>query len=1022
MPSNYSRIREENIKEYGEGTRHLAFLGQLYTEQTHFIFELIQNAEDAGATRMCFRLCNHRLEVEHNGRLFDEPDVRGVCGVGEGTKSNDLTKIGKFGIGFKSIYAYTTCPEIHSGEEHFRIEHYVRPESFEAREPNAGFTTLFIFPFFNPEEAFQEIQQAFRKLSPQTVLFLRNIEFLGIACDGDEPREISRVRGQNNPAEVLVKATGKKDEEWLIFERPVALNENTCGRVEIAFSCSIYEKKRAIVPLTNSPLVVFFPTEKSTNLGFLLQGPYRTTPARDNVPKDDATNRFLIQETASLLVETLEWFRDHDLLTVEVLQTLPIDPSRFPEDSLFRPIFNAVRDALLNKPLLPAYRENDEQSSALLTFTSGREAKLAGSGELRKLLSGKQLADLYGTPGNLSWISGDMTADRTPTLWEYLRKELKIDELNAKAFVDRIDENFLTKQTDEWLVSFYEFLQGQQAWFNNLKKRRESKQTWPEVPFFKKPIIRLDNGRHIAPFSDEYGQVPAAFLPGAEKSSLPTIKATIAEKKEAREFLKALGFDVPDIVDVVIERILPKYASSTPEIPPSYQADFGAILDALKTDSEAKKKRLREKLGRASWVLAENATNGKKTLRKPGEVYFRSQELEMYFIGNSSTWFLGRELDEFKNALEEPGVSKFVRVSHQIPDRSGNVSIPSKRSSWYTRGLKGFDPDTEIDGLDFALTNPTVEKSRFIWKLLLLPHKHLLKGIVETATRQDYDPSTKEEKLSEAGRIASKHAWLPSPKGEFCKPSELGLDELPEGFERDEELAKGLGMKLPFTAATVRALAEAVGVDMDELDYLKNNRDEFQEFRRWNESQRQRANNSPAFPSRPVGNPERREEKVVEQLENAPDKMYEKKDRSVRTSTGNIEPDVWLRSQYTDDTGQMRCQICQKKMPFRKRNGEYYFEAVEAFSKDHCTKEHEAQFLALCPLCAAMYKEFVKRDEGAMLRFKHALLSTRNLQISLQLGEQTASLRFVETHLYDLRLILRKLSPDNIPDNISEMG
>ncbi len=32
---------------------------------------------------------------------------------------------------------------------------------------------------------------------------------------------------------------------------------------------------------------------------------------------------------------------------------------------------------------------------------------------------------------------------------------------------------------------------------------------------------------------------------------------------------------------------------------------------------------------------------------------------------------------------------------------------------------------------------------------------------------------------------------------------------------------------------------------------------------------------------------------------------------------------------------------------------------------------HEAQFLSLCPLCAARNKEFVKQDEDAMETFKN---------------------------------------------------
>ena len=135
MPADYETIRDENIARYGWDTAVLDLLGQLYSERTHFIFELIQNAEDAGATELAFELFDDRLEVRHDGRPFTEADVRGVCGVGTSEKSGDLTKIGQFGIGFKSVYAYTKSPRIYSagenaGEnagEHFRIEMYVRP-------------------------------------------------------------------------------------------------------------------------------------------------------------------------------------------------------------------------------------------------------------------------------------------------------------------------------------------------------------------------------------------------------------------------------------------------------------------------------------------------------------------------------------------------------------------------------------------------------------------------------------------------------------------------------------------------------------------------------------------------------------------------------------------------------------------------------------------------------------------------------------------------------------------------------
>jgi len=97
----------------------------------------------------------------------------------------------------------------------------------------------------------------------------------------------------------------------------------------------------------------------------------------------------------------------------------------------------------------------------------------------------------------------------------------------------------------------------------------------------------------------------------------------------------------------------------------------------------------------------------------------------------------------------------------------------------------------------------------------------------------------------------------------------------------------------------------------------------------------------------------------------------------------------------------------------KKHNGEYYFEAVEALSRDQFHKENEAQFLALCPLCAAMYNEFVKHNKEAMESLKNALINSEDAEIPLQLGELDTSVWFVETHYHDIGVILRCTKQEN---------
>ena len=153
MVADYASIRIENERRYGTDIGRIGpmLLADRYSDRTHFIFELPQNAEDALARRsswkgkrsVSFALSKNSLRVSHFGISFTEPDVRGICGIGEGTK--DLTSIGRFGIGFKSVYAFTDCPEVHSGQEHFAIDSFVWPRSVPPITSAVGETT-FILP------------------------------------------------------------------------------------------------------------------------------------------------------------------------------------------------------------------------------------------------------------------------------------------------------------------------------------------------------------------------------------------------------------------------------------------------------------------------------------------------------------------------------------------------------------------------------------------------------------------------------------------------------------------------------------------------------------------------------------------------------------------------------------------------------------------------------------------------------------------------------------------------------------
>jgi hypothetical protein len=808
VPSDYDQIRAENIARYGWDTVALELLGQLYSDRTHFIFELIQNAEDAGATELAFELFDDRLEVRHDGRAFTEADVRGLCGVGQGTKADDLIQIGKFGIGFKSVYAYTDNPRIHDSGEHFRIEKYVRPHAI-APLGDSPPETVFIFPFDRaevpPAVAVAEISAALRDLSAETLLFLRSIQRVRTGGSQVPAALLARTEAASDGARRRVLLTterppGRENQEWLVWHRPLAELAEPAQRVEMAFMLRAGLDAPALARRESSPLVVFFPTQKETYAGFLMQGPYRTTPARDNVPEHDPWNQALVGQTATLLVAVLTELRDEGLLTVESLQALPLDAARFGPGTMFRPLFDAVRDALAAGRLIPVpdgYRR-------------AREVALVSSPGLRELLTPELAGELLAAPGPV-WLAPESVSDiRTPLLWQYLRDEAGVTELTAEGALTAMTGEFLAARPDEWIGRLYQFLdQHPRLW----QEHRQPDGVPPAATM--SPVIRLEDGSQVLPFGP-HGR-PAAYLPGDRPAGpagrgYATVRRAVAAEPGARQFLVALGFAEPDAVAEILDQVLPRYSGADPESldAAQHEADLELIARALAEAPAASRERLLTELRATAFLVGENAATGASRLLRPGELYERSTGLEIYFEQNPDAWFTADTYGPWLPQLRGMGVRDEVRADARPADPLGYVLLADDFAR-HERGVAGFDPAASIEGLEHALAHPSAERSEYVWNVLLVPARHLVAGVVEKSHRLEFADAQREEMLSVLGELAAGAAWLPAPDGTFRPPAEVAADDLPRSYRRDDVLARALQMSRPVIDEANRQLGFPAG-------------------------------------------------------------------------------------------------------------------------------------------------------------------------------------------------------------------
>ena len=138
--------------------RSLERIIQLYTDKSHFVYELLQNAEDSGASGIRFVQYPDRLEVMHDGHAFTTENLQGLCDIGQSDKVNNLNQIGEFGVGFKSVfgicdkvrlYSRPRPKEISDNCQPFAIEiqDFTRPVDIASVDIPAGYTTLFVFPY-----------------------------------------------------------------------------------------------------------------------------------------------------------------------------------------------------------------------------------------------------------------------------------------------------------------------------------------------------------------------------------------------------------------------------------------------------------------------------------------------------------------------------------------------------------------------------------------------------------------------------------------------------------------------------------------------------------------------------------------------------------------------------------------------------------------------------------------------------------------------------------------------------------
>lgn len=992
----------ETLSDPDCGIRDL-IVDELYPDQAHFLYELLQNADDVGAETAYFDLFPDRLVFVHEGgRPFEEPNIYGITNIGRGSKTDDEDAIGRFGVGFKAVFLYTETPLIYSGSFAFRITNLVLPEPVDPK-PAPVSRTRFEFPFNSskkdPKSAREEIASGLDGLFDSTLFFLRHIRKITWRNEGAPENELERVEHGEHHIEIQTRVEGQLTERnhYLRFSTPT--KDLPKHHAAILFPLdhlredSVVDPSRPlaeqfrIVP-RDGEVSVYFPAEKEkSNLRFHLHAPFVPVVNRASL-KDTPANEPFFTALAELAASSLSSIRDLGLLTREFLEVLPNNDDPIPTS--YQPIRTAIISAMREEPLTPTHAGGYLPARRLLQARAS----------LKDLLSSTDLAVLLPNAAEpMEWAIGP---NQRNSMQDRLLVSLGIrtwdfDEF-APVLISGTDVSgdgrlvaWMGDRSEEWHQRLYAFLNEDSTTYRWSASR----------------IVLLDNGDHQVPRRCYFPQEVVGEVIGARVAlGTYTSGKSTPQQQAARSFLERIGVremgEREEIVRILDDR-------------------YGVPADDL--DSETHFADLRRFMA----YVAENplVDVGMRTHRilrtvtgtwaAPQDLFldapYRETYLSAFFVSG-----LHPHKEQLTAAYLDAGFAaeSFVTFAERIGVLSRltptEVKCEGNPEYEYLRNVPGnwtnnhVDRDWTFEGLDARLQLPTVALSLLIWRAMRHTSRDSLKARYQNSARQGFRESD-----SQLVHLLRSRQWVPQTDGRFVQPAEAQRALLPEGFPFDagEQWVKALHFghaenELETSVAEEQAWARRLG--FEEPESLERAR----RFAAIPLEQQQRflveweRIRDLELPERVSLDPDRRADRVRAGAVDAPDRTSVMATRSVPVGLAEVKEaaEQYLRNEYTNDNGVMICQLCRDELPFRRTDGAYYFEKV-SFLPD-LDQRHHQNYLALCPNHGAMFQYANAHRDELLARFR----DLDGTELKIQLAGSTRLIYFTEVHRDDLRAVL----------------
>ncbi len=800
-----------------------------YSDYAHFIYELLQNADDAGATSARFVLLKDRLIFAHNGtRHFTVSnvqsekedtengnlgDINAITSIANSNKT--ASSIGKFGVGFKAVFQYTETPEVYDTAYSFKIDRFIVPILLEKDHPyRQEGETLFVFPFNHPsmsaEQAYYDISNKLRALN-NPILFLSNLRYISFEIDnviglyektGHYYGTIDNIRVDDISLSRNIGEDIIEQHLWLLSRT----DEN--GRI---YSVGYYyDDTGELVPVTQ-PAFCFFPTKEVTNLKFIIHAPFLLTDSREGIKASEKHNKTMIKLLAKLAADGLIVLRDIGIqsdvkiIGERILNVVPAYRSLFAQNSefdriSFLPFYDEIKRVFKTEEIIPAK----------VGYVSSLNAYWATVLPIADLLSDEQLA-LIVDNANAKWafpsFGHDNVLDTNPELEKYIcditrtvitedaviqgRKEQLYNRSASYEIseVRGITASFIENQEYKWLHRFYK-------WLSETANRTHK--------ILYKPVFLNQNRKAVAAYDEE--DTAILFLPTIGNSNYNTVNRNLLANENTLDFIKnKVGIKEPSLKDEIYNKIIPLYETDDDlDCETHFIKFFNYYIQCPQSDLDHFISELKE----LQFLYCTSAADDIQYRGRGSEVYLPSEDLRAYFSLVPDTLFL--EYDYYRDLIQpndenmlisffkDLNVADSPRVLVNQYDMSDALRLGLPFPNQYSHA-----PCWRINTIDGCIENITriaeskdLIRSQIVWRQLavLLADKSIYTAryFLYAECKFFYYTSKSIRFPNPVEESLKTFAWLMDSNNEFKAPSQITATELSYNYDLTQPGAENL--------------------------------------------------------------------------------------------------------------------------------------------------------------------------------------------------------------------------------------